>query len=159
VVALEDVVVEMDVPNDSGTSYLNRRTGQFVTTDESGTLLDGQEVEGLPDLESDDPTRVADVLDSVDWVALPDKCEIHEYRLMERFSLGVEDPDVRAALLQAIRGRGAFRRFKDVLHERGMAEAWYTYRHQSLEAIAVEWLEASGIAYSRGKGSRSEGGA
>jgi hypothetical protein len=150
----------MDVPNDTWTSYLNRRTGQFITvTDDSGTLLDGQEVEGLPDLQTDDPAQVADALDSGDWLALPDKFEIHEYRLLERFSLGIENPDLRAALLQAIQGRGAFRRFKEVIHERGMAEAWYAYRQQSFEAIAVGWLEANGIAYTRRQGSRNDDGA
>lgn len=160
VVAVEDVVAEMDVPNDSWTSYLNRHTGEFITvTDEDGTLLDGSEPESLSALPTGDRPRLGDALESVDWLALPDKFEIHEYRLLERFSLGVEDAGVRAALLQAIRGGGAFRRFKEVVHEQGIAEAWYSYRQQSYESIAVEWLEANGIAYTRGKRTRSDDGA
>ncbi len=160
VVALDDVVTEMDLPNDSWTAYLNRRTGQFITvTDEDGTLVDGEEPEGLFDRHPDDALHVGEALLSGDWLALPNKFDIHEYRFLERFSLGVEDAQVRAALLQAIRGRGAFRRFKEVIHAHGIAEAWYAYRQQSFEAIAVEWLEANGIAYTREKPSRSDDGA
>ena len=160
VVALEDVVAEMDLPNDAWAAYLNRRTGKFVTvTDEYGTLVDGEEVEGVSDGQLEGPPQMGDALESSDWIALPDKFDIHEYRLLERFSLGVEDAGVRDALLQAIRGRGAFRRFKEVIHERGIAEAWYAYRDQSFEAIAVEWLEANGIAYTRTKRCRSDDGA
>lgn len=155
VVALEDVVAEMDLPNDSWSAYLNRQTGQLITlTDDDGTLVDGQ-----PEPQPEDPSQVPEMLESNDWVALPDKFDIHEYRIMERFSLGVEDIEVREALLQAIRGRGAFRRFKEVIHERGVAEAWHAYRQQSFEAIAVEWLEANGIPYRRGERSRSDDGA
>lgn len=159
VVDLDDVVAEMDVPYESWTTYLNRHTGQFVTvTDEGGVLTEGEVPEGLFDRRPDEALHAAEALMSGEWLALPSKLEIHEYRILERFSSGVEDPEVRAALQQAIRGRGAFRRFKEVIHEYGIAEAWYEYRQQSLEAIAVAWLEASGIRYARKKASRKDGG-
>lgn len=143
----------MDLANDAWTAYLNRRTGELVTvTDEDQRLVEaGEEPEGLPEWQRETLAKVREALESDDFLALPGKFEIHEYRIMERFSLGVEDVGVREALLQAIRGRGAFRRFKEVIHERGVAEAWYAYRQQALEDIAVDWLEANGVAYSREK--------
>ena len=160
VVALEDVVAEMDLLNDLWTAYLNRRTGEFVTvTDEDGTLVDSEDAEGLSDWRPEGLPELGEVVDSDEFLALPDKFDIHEYRMMERFSLGVEDEGMREALLGAIRGRGAFRRFKEVVQECGLAEAWYAYRNQSFEAIAVEWLEANGIAYTRTKRPRSDDGA
>jgi uncharacterized protein UPF0158 len=160
VVALEDVVEEMDVPNDSWTTYLNRHTGEFVTLTDEGEALSEDEVpEGLLDRHPDDPLHAAEDLMSGEWLALPSKFDIHEYRMLERFGTGVEDPEVRATLLKAIQGGGAFRRFKEVIHEYGIAEAWYAYRQQSLEAIAVEWLDANGIAYSRKEVSRKDDGA
>jgi hypothetical protein len=50
-------------------------------------------------------------------------------------------------LLAAIQGRGAFGRFKDVLHRRGLLEEWYRYRREQLTAAAKKWLEAEGIPY------------
>ena len=66
---------------------------------------------------------------------------------MERFCLSVDDEDMRDDLCNAIRGRGAFRSFKDKIHEYGIAEDWYQYRDAALRDIAVTWCEAHGIAY------------
>ena len=153
VVSLHDVVAGMELPNDAWTAYLNRRTGELVTvTDEDQRLVGAEEVpEDLPEWQREMLPKVREALESDDFLALPGKFEIHEYRIIERFSLGVEDAEVREALLQAIRGRGAFRRFKEVIHERGVAEAWYAHRQQALEDIAIDWLEANGVAYSREK--------
>ena len=150
VVSLRDVVEEM-VPSEEWTAYLNRRTGELVTvTDEDQRLVEEDaDPSDLPDWQQESLSRARVALESEDFLALPDKVEIHEYSIMERFCLGVEDPEVRDALLRAIRGRGAFRWFKHVTHERGMAEAWYAFRQRALEEIAVEWLETNGVAYSR----------
>ena len=153
-VSLRDVVAEMDLPNDEWTAYLNRRTGELVTlTDDDARLAEQEEEEAtdLPDWQQEQLPKVREVLGSDDFLALPDKHEINEYGIMEDFCLGLEDPALRDALLRAIRGPGAFRRFKDAIHDRGVADAWYAYREQALEAIAVEWLEANGIPFSREK--------
>jgi hypothetical protein len=143
----------MDLANDAWTAYLNRQTGELITvTDEDQRLVDaGEEPEDLPEWQRETLAKAREALESDDCLALPGKFEIHEYRIMERFSLGVEDVGVRETLLQAIRGRGAFRRFTEVIRECGVAEAWYAYRQQALEDIAVDWLEANGVAYSREK--------
>lgn len=52
------------------------------------------------------------VLNSDDFIALPDRFEIHEYAIMERFCHTITDAPIREDLLDAIRGCGAFRRFK-----------------------------------------------
>jgi hypothetical protein len=161
VVSLHDVVAQMDLPNDAWTAYLNRRTGKIVTvTDEDQRLVEaGGDPEDLPEWQRETLPKVREALESDDYLALPDKFEIHEYRIMERFSLGVEDAGVRDALLQAIRGRGAFRRFREVIHERGVAEAWYAFRQQAFEDIAIDWLESNGVEYSREKRAASDDGA
>lgn len=151
----------MDLLNDTWTAYLNRRTGEFVTvTDEDQRLVEaGEDPEDLLEWQRESLSKVREAVESDDCLALPSKFEIHEYRIMERFSLGIEDIGVREALLQAIRGRGAFRRFEKVIYECGIAEAWYAYRQQALEAIAVDWLEAHEIACSREARPPSDDGA
>ena len=81
------------------------------------------------------------------YLELPPRFDIHEYRIMERFCLSVEDDDIREELWDAIRGRGAFRRFKDRMHIYGMTEAWYRYRDAALRQKAIDWCEAQGIPY------------
>jgi len=80
------------------------------------------------------------------YLPLPDRFEINEYHIMERFCLSVDDADIREDLCDAIRGRGAFRRFKDRVQVYGMAEDWYRYRDAALREIARAWCEAHGIA-------------
>jgi hypothetical protein len=161
VVSLQDVVTEMDLPNDEWTAYLNPNTAEFVTiTEEAQRLVDGEvDPEDLPDWQVESLPKIREVLESDEFLPLPGKFEIHEYRIMERFTLGLDDSGARHDLLQAIRGRGAFRRFKEVIHERGIAEDWYSYRQRALEDIAAEWLEANGIAYSPKRQARSDDGA
>ncbi len=60
----------------------------------------------------------------------------------------IEEMDLASDELQAaVYGRGAFRRFKDAVHRLGIADEWYRFRDAALEEIAVEFLEAHGIAY------------
>ena len=153
VVSLHDVVEHMDIPSDEWTAYLNRRTGELVDVSHEELRLAeaDEEPQELPDWQDEAVSKAREVLDSEDFLALPDKFEIHEYSIIERFCLEVEDPTTREALLRASRGAGAFRRFKEAIHERHVADAWYAYRQQALEQIAAEWLEANGIAFSREK--------
>jgi hypothetical protein len=76
-----------------------------------------------------------------------DRFEIHEYSIMERFCLSVDDEDIRDDLCDAIRGRGAFRRFKDRIQAYGIAEDWYRYRDEALREIAMAWCEEHDIPY------------
>lgn len=65
-----------------------------------------------------------------------------QYRWMERFVASVSDLPLRDRLLVAIDGKGAFRRFKDVLlafpAER---ERWFSYRSELLHFHIQTWLE------------------
>jgi hypothetical protein len=64
-----------------------------------------------------------------------------QYRWMERFVGSVTDLQLRERLVMAIDGKGAFRRFKDVLlaypAER---ERWFTYRADLLHWHMHNWL-------------------
>jgi Uncharacterised protein family (UPF0158) len=66
---------------------------------------------------------------------------------MERFGLSVDDDDMCNDLCNAIRGRGAFRRFKDRVQAYGIEEAWYQYRDDALREIVIAWCEEHGIVY------------
>src|SRR5882724_4677466 len=65
-----------------------------------------------------------------------------QYRWMERFVGSVTDEPLRERLIISIDGKGAFRRFKDVLlaypAER---ERWFSYRAELLHWHIHNWLE------------------
>jgi hypothetical protein len=69
-----------------------------------------------------------------------------QYRWMERFIPVVEDTELRGKLAQAIDGKGAFRRFKDVLMSYGPErERWFTFRSERLRTFMEAWLSAHAI--------------
>ena len=65
--------------------------------------------------------------------------------MMADFAESAESDDVREGLLRAIQGRGAFRYFKDRIHELGIADDWYAFRKGRYEEIAKEWCQDNGI--------------
>ena len=70
-----------------------------------------------------------------------------QYRWMERFFPIVEDVELRTKLMQAIDGKGAFRRFKDVLvHYAVDRERWFAFRSERLRTFMEAWLAAHAIA-------------
>ncbi|RMD66578.1 hypothetical protein D6833_01315 [Candidatus Parcubacteria bacterium] len=72
---------------------------------------------------------------------------MHEWEIMDRFARTLEDPQDREALVHALRGKGAFRRFRNAIRRLGVEEAWYDYLDQALRQIAVEWCEEEGIPF------------
>lgn len=69
-----------------------------------------------------------------------------QYRWLERFIEVVESPEMRARLQAAIDGKGAFRRFKDVLMSTTVErEAWYAFRRERLHGLMQSWLESHGF--------------
>ena len=61
---------------------------------------------------------------------------------MADFAELVTDERAGRRLARAIQGRGAFRRFKDELHEEfpDLLPVWYAFRDSRARRRAVEWL-------------------
>jgi hypothetical protein len=69
-----------------------------------------------------------------------------QYRWMERFIATVDEGELRDKLVGAIDGKGAFRRFKDVLMSFPLdRERWFTFRSERLRACMETWLATHGI--------------
>jgi hypothetical protein len=43
--------------------------------------------------------------------------------------------------------RGAFRRFKDVLHRHNLQQDWYAFRENALREIAIAFCEENNLAW------------
>jgi hypothetical protein len=64
-----------------------------------------------------------------------------DYRDMERFIGTVGDDRLRERLWNAIQGRGAFRRFKDLLARHPeVEEAWFEFKDARLQKRVADWL-------------------
>src|SRR3989442_369797 len=150
IVALKDVVEAMDLPNDDWTSYLNPKTGEIVTvTDEDRRLVEDEDLdeENLPEWQRETLLRGRAALESDDFLALPDKFEIHEWAIMERFSNSQARAARRDELLDAIHGAGAFRSFRSAVRRLGIEDDWFRFRQTAFEDVAKDWLEAHDISF------------
>jgi hypothetical protein len=69
-----------------------------------------------------------------------------DYGDMERFISTVEDQRMRERLEIAIHGRGAFRRFKDLIARYpDTQDQWYAYKDARERQQVLEWLGVQGI--------------
>jgi len=80
------------------------------------------------------------------YIEVPQADSHAAYRDMEDFIAIVEDQHLRELLWVAIEGRGAFRRFKDVLaaHPRER-ERWFAFKDERLRRRVLDWLAQEGI--------------
>lgn len=115
--------------------FLDLERGESVfLADELITGLDNEELEYEID---ENPER---------YLRLPTKFEIHEYHIMEEFiwTLKCEKADKLGC---AIQGRGAFRRFKDMVSRMGILQQWYAFQAAYYRKLAIEWCQEYGLEY------------
>jgi hypothetical protein len=75
------------------------------------------------------------------YIRVPEADSRAAYQDMEAFIETVADGRLANLLEYAIRGRGAFRRFKDVLDDHPRErERWFTFKDQRLRQRVLEWL-------------------
>ena len=148
-IKLTDITEGLEFQSDEGSSYLNTMTGKVVyCTDEELRAAEEEEpLEDFPEWQHEAIRIAGEILETDHYLPLPTKFDIHEYRIMERFCYSVDDDDMRDDLCNAIRGRGAFRYFKDRIHWYGIAEDWYRYRDEALKEIAIAWCEENDIQF------------
>ena len=148
-ISLRDVVAALDSQIDESASYLDPETGEILTiTDEESHLLEhGGPSEDLPEWQRDLLPKLREAVDSDRWLVLPDRFDIHEWSIMERFSGSLQNDRHCEELLNSIRGRGAFRLFRRTIEQLGIRDAWYEFREAEIERIAKEWVESHDLLY------------
>ena len=74
-----------------------------------------------------------------DYIALPDRFAVNEYSIMRDFIAALPEDATQDRLFDAIRGKGAFRRFKNAISAAGLEDQWYAWRNQAFVEIARDW--------------------
>jgi Uncharacterised protein family (UPF0158) len=112
-------------------SYLNVVSGDVVRIFQTG---ENSEI------------RLQQAQNSEEYLYIDPVSSRDQYRWMEEFIEIVEEPTLKDKLNIAIDGKGAFRRFKDVLvgypEER---EQWFTKRSEKLRTHIEDWLKVKNV--------------
>ena len=134
-VKLDVILDAIEMADDNYTYFLDLETGESVFL--ADELITGLDNEGLDHEIEENPKR---------YLRLPTKFEIHEYHIMEEFIWTLKGK--RADKLEcAIRGRGAFRRFKDMVDRMGISQQWYDFQSEYYRKLAIEWCQEHGLEY------------
>ena len=80
------------------------------------------------------------------FVPLPTERDVHEHSIMVDFTTTLPESELRQQLWDGLHRRGAFRRFKDLVHRHGLAEAWYAYREEVVTGIARKWADNNDVS-------------
>jgi hypothetical protein len=93
-----------------------------------------------------DPEMHARIASDAAYLRIEPVSSREQYRWMERFIPMVDEPTLRGQLSQAIDGKGAFRRFKDVLiGYTAERERWFAFRSERLRVFMEAWLAAHAL--------------
>ena len=84
---------------------------------------------------------------SDDYILVPNKYDVDEYSMMERFIYTIPSELIQSRLEESIHGKGAFRRFKDAIFNLGINEEWYKFRDECYKEFIKEWCEYYNIAF------------
>ena len=148
-----DVIIEaLEMADDSISSYLDVETGEVhsITEEEFDLAEDAQTaMEDLPNWQRDAVmlARSIQKQEGKRYMALPDKFDVHEWAMMDRFSMTLRDAQMRNDFHGGIRGAGAFRLFKHLLTEYNLWDAWNRFKQVELRQMAIEWCKENGITY------------
>jgi len=150
---LSELIESLEFHSDEHSAWVDLETGRVVRLAHS--LLEAVEDDGtvvpedLPDWEAEEVDLARAVIrDSGErFVGGPDRFDFHEYRQMERFIGTLENDTVAEELWRAIKGRGAFRYFKDAANRVGVLEQWFHYRGEALRAFVRSWAETNQIPF------------
>ena len=151
--SLSDLMDTLEFESSEHVTRYDRQTGRIVMVEESVLRnieeSDEEALAGLSEWQNEEVEIArAIVADTGDrFIDPPDRFEFHEYRQMERFIGSLRNEAASEELWRAIKGKGAFRYFKDTLHRLGLQDQWYRYRQMAMKEFVIDWADANKVSY------------
>ncbi len=149
-VKLDDIIAGLESQSSESSSFLDKRTGEIALINdyEMQVAEDNEPIDDLPEWEQDLVRSAKEILaDTDNYIQLPSQFDINEYSIMEDFCYSLDDPKLRDTLLDLITGSGAFRRFKDAVHQHNVADNWCDFRNSEFRQIAMDWCKENDIQF------------
>jgi hypothetical protein len=151
-VSLDELINALEEESESEFGFLDSETGEIHFVSEEALSLSEPESESetdsvfpLADWQKDEVELARRIQSSDRYLALPGRLEVNEWNIMSEFCDQIKRDDVRAKFADSIRGRGAFRRFKDQLAHFDLWDQWNEFRRSAFGEIMREWCEEKGI--------------
>ena len=110
-------------------AYLDRRSGKIYWHSKVG----------------DNDEELPDDIDEENYISIPDKRELDLVKPLVLDFAREFLPDDYDEVRHIFNRRGAYRRYKDLLLQRGALERWYDFSNKAEEAALREWCAENGI--------------
>ena len=149
-VDVEDIAICMERQGQGERcAYLDMETGETILIpDEVMSALEDEEYrQDLPAWEAELLPMAKEISEgSSRYVEIPARFSDEAYEVMGDFAAGVKNANIRREIENALDGKGAFRRFKNVLRERPELEKeWFKFKASRDKEKVKEWLKSVGI--------------
>lgn len=174
---LDDIVMARSDASAHTEHYLDTETGKVVPLSNELLSWEYRQIVNKIDSEEMDIDDVREVIDEHvehDWMVssllqkyrilndsearyihVPFEGSREGYRDMQRFIATVDDEHLCELLEVAIDGKGAFRRFKDVLSDYPEErQRWFEFSEERKRRRAREWLQEMGFRVEEGEGAQ-----
>ncbi len=132
-VKLSDIIDAIEMMDQYSEYFLDKKTGEIEWVSDMAMTQKEQE-------------ETYDRLDEHGFYRLPTSFDIRDYDIMENFVDSLSG-SVHDRLSSAIKGKGAFRRFKDTVYHLGIDQEWYDFQSAAYRRKAIRWCEENGIEY------------
>jgi len=149
-VDVEEVALCMETQDREDTNYyLDTETGETLAMpgEVMHAVEKGKSTKGLPDWELESLPQAREILEgSSRYIEIPVRFSREAYDVMVAFVETLKNEKLQEELHSALRGRGAFRRFKDALREKPQVEKeWFKFKAEKDKEEVKDWLVSIGI--------------
>ena len=134
-IKLSQVYQALDMVSQDSNIYINLSTNEIVE------IYNFEDEEYIEEMFSEiDNNRD-------NYLRLPDQYEMDNYSMMVRFIYSLDNIEHQNKLLYTIKGKGAFRRFKDALIMLDIRNEWIDFKEKELKEMAKKILEENQIDF------------
>ncbi len=148
---LSKLVFEMEMgDNMERSGYLDTETGEIIDMpdDIMRAVEDGETESALVEWDEEIAEAAEKILSDEKnrFLPIPKRESREGFEVMVSFTGTVEDKELKERLSAAVDGKGAFRRFRNVLNQHhDELERWYKFKDDWLRDEAIQWLLDHGI--------------
>lgn len=151
IIKLENIINELELISDEGKSFLNKKTGLLfhVSNRELEYAEKGFEAyDSKPDWQIENIKIAREILETDNYIQLPEKDEINEHNIMMKFCLSFSDERVFNAAYSLIKyDNDAFYRLNDLISKYNIGVDWYNLKREVFREIAIIWCKNNKIEY------------
>ena len=152
-VDINELAFTMEISDEFDSAiFFDTETGEIVSIpNELMSAVESDDEEALQDLPAwgKDLIEIAENIvrdESGRYVDIPRKPSYEAYDLMVEFARSVTNSNLKEKLEIALDGKGAFRRFKNVISDYpGEEKRWFAFKDKRMRHEVIGWLNDLGI--------------